>query len=77
VPSGLSKICYCADITIREVYESVGKGNHTIGTIREDLNKTKMGECQLKTPLGICCHKDFEILISKIISDNSEKEVCQ
>lgn len=59
-------ICYCANLTRREIKEAVSKGYKTISEIRKFTGKTTTGQCLRKNPIGKCCHKDFAIEIKNI-----------
>jgi len=52
-------ICYCYNITRREIYEAVDEGCKDIKEVRHYLNKNITGECELMNPIGGCCHKAF------------------
>ncbi|SDC62517.1 MULTISPECIES: (2Fe-2S)-binding protein [unclassified Candidatus Frackibacter] len=66
-------ICYCSDLTRKEIKEAVAKGYETIGQIREYTGKKSTGNCKTKNPLGKCCHKIFQNEINKYKNSKKSK----
>lgn len=53
-------VCYCSNITREEIYRAVDEGCSNIKEVRHFLRKHKTGDCELKNPVGGCCHKVFQ-----------------
>ncbi|MGB9858215.1 MAG: hypothetical protein ACPLKX_08860 [Dictyoglomaceae bacterium] len=60
-------ICYCANITYKEIREGVKIGHKSIKSIRNYLNKTNSGMCKYKNPTGRCCAGLFNYCIKTSI----------
>ncbi len=55
-----SPICYCADITRREIRDAVASGRKTRAEIRNYTGKSRRSNCIRKNPAGRCCDQEFD-----------------
>jgi NAD(P)H-nitrite reductase large subunit len=61
-------ICFCSDLSLNEITNAVSNGCCTIAEVRNFTNKNITGNCKEKNPMGICCHKEFEMIINQAIN---------
>ena len=60
-------ICWCANITRKEIERAVKHGCSTENEVRAFLNKWERGKCREKNPKGVCCSAEF----AKVIGSTS------
>lgn len=63
-------ICYCSDLTEKEIFNAVRNGCQTIDEVQKYTNKNITGKCETENPLGKCCRNVF----LKAIEDAKNKE---
>ncbi len=63
-------ICYCSNLTRKEIKEAVVKGYTTISEIRNYTGKNITGNCLTENPTGQCCHRALNKEISKYSIEN-------
>lgn len=52
-------ICYCSNLTEKEIFDAVKKGCKTIDDVQKYTNKNITGKCKTENPLGKCCRNVF------------------
>lgn len=52
-------ICYCSNLTEKEIFEAVKRGCSTIDEVQEYTGKNITGKCKTENPLGKCCRNVF------------------
>jgi bacterioferritin-associated ferredoxin len=52
-------ICYCSNLTEKEIFNAVKNGCETIDDVQEYTNKNITGKCKTENPLGKCCRNVF------------------
>lgn len=52
-------ICYCSNVTRRQILEAVKNGAETLRDIQEMTNACTVGDCQEKSPKKRCCSGDI------------------
>ncbi len=62
----LKYVCYCNKVTREQVIDAVvNKGAENMKDIIELTGAMKNGQCELKNPLGKCCHAVVQAAIDK------------
>ncbi|MDL2223123.1 (2Fe-2S)-binding protein [Bacteroidales bacterium OttesenSCG-928-M11] len=56
-------VCYCSQISVKEIKDSVANGCKTIAEVRDFLGKHITGNCSVSSPYKKCCHKFFNEVI--------------
>lgn len=69
-------ICYCSNLTRKEIREAVSKGYTTITEIRNYTGKNITGNCLTENPTGRCCHQALNKEIEKYSNENHESNCC-
>lgn len=69
-------ICYCSNITRKEIKEAVVKGYTTISEIRNYTGKNVTGNCLTENPTGDCCHRAMDKEISKYSNKIYKSNCC-
>ena len=69
-------ICYCSNLTRKEIKEAVVKGYTTITEIRNYTDKNITGNCLTENPTGRCCHRALNEEISKYSVENHKSNCC-
>lgn len=52
-------ICYCSNLTEKEIFGAVRNGCRTIDEVQEYTGKNITGKCKTENPLGKCCRNVF------------------
>lgn len=62
---GTEIICYCNQITEKEITDTVKKNGITpLSKIKSHLRDTVISNCAELNPKGVCCHTEFNQVIS-------------
>jgi bacterioferritin-associated ferredoxin len=69
-------ICYCSNLTRKEIKEAVVKGYMSITEIRNFTGKYITGNCLTENPTGRCCHRALNEEISKYSTKNHNSNCC-
>ena len=52
-------ICYCSNLTEKEIYNAIKNECKTIDDVQEYTGKNITGKCRTENPLGKCCRNVF------------------
>lgn len=52
-------ICYCSNLTEKEIFNAVTNGCKTIDDVQKYTGKNITGKCKTENPLGKCCRNVF------------------
>jgi len=56
--------CYCSKVTEKQVIEAVlTKGAKTVKDVNKITGAMKEANCEVKNPLGTCCHQTIQSII--------------
>lgn len=53
------QICYCSNLTKKEIFNAVKDGCRTIDDVQNYTGKNITGKCLTENPLGKCCRNVF------------------
>ena len=56
---GQAPICYCSQLTRKEIVRAVSQGAKTIHDVQRMTKKNRTGFCTTENPLGFCCRDAF------------------
>lgn len=59
-----SVVCYCENVTKKEIIMAINQGARTVDDIREKTGACAGKRCRLTNPRGICCRGDVEEMIA-------------
>lgn len=62
-------VCYCSDVTKKDITEAIRQGARTLDDIRQMTGACTQGNCQEKSPLKTCCAPQ----ILKLLNENALK----
>lgn len=52
-------ICYCSNLTEKEIVDAVKNGCKTLDDVQKYTNKNITGKCKTENPIGKCCRNVF------------------
>lgn len=62
-------VCYCNRVTEEEIADVVINGGaRTVGDVARLTGAMRNGKCLTTNPKGVCCHKDIETVIDRVIN---------
>lgn len=62
-------ICYCSNVTKRQILDAAANGAATLQEVREMTNACTIGRCKEMSPKKRCCSGD----IIKLLKENAAK----
>jgi bacterioferritin-associated ferredoxin len=69
-------VCYCAQLTRKDIQRAVANGKITIPEIRDYTNKKDTGRCLTENPTGKCCHRAIMDEVNKLINHEHMNTNC-
>ncbi|MDR0198522.1 MAG: (2Fe-2S)-binding protein [Methanomassiliicoccaceae archaeon] len=63
-------ICYCSNVTRRQIVDAIGNGAKTLQDIRDMTGACTVGRCKELSPKKRCCSGD----IVKILNENKNSK---
>ncbi|HAH25546.1 MAG TPA: NAD(P)H-nitrite reductase [Prolixibacteraceae bacterium] len=58
-----SVICYCKQVTQKEIEKAIQMGSKTLADIRQTTGACTGNQCKEMNPLGKCCSDDINRLL--------------
>lgn len=59
-------VCYCSEISVKEIRNAVEHGCETIDEVHNFSDKHITGNCKVTSPDGKCCRERFKEMINKL-----------
>jgi len=63
-------ICYCSQVTKKEILQAIKDGSKTLGDIRQATSACTVGRCNELSPKKICCSSAIAGLLKEHVTTN-------